>query len=65
MASTSSLMLFITYLLLFNIFSDGLHFLNDGNDVDTYEIADITTTESPDVHMLEGGKVIINGLLHW
>lgn len=65
MASTSSLMLFITYLLLFNIFADGLHFLNDGNDVDIYEIADITTTESPDVDMLKGGKVVINGLLHW
>ena len=56
MAATSSLMLFITYLLLFNIFSDGLHLLNDGNDVDTYETADITTTENPDVP--EGGKVI-------
>ena len=59
MASTSSLMLFITYLLLFNIFSDGLHFLNDGNDVDTYaEAADITTAENPDVDMPEGVKII-------
>lgn len=58
MASTSSLKLFITYLLLFNIFSDGLAFLNDGNDVDTYEAADVTTTEYPDVDMHEGGKVI-------
>ena len=57
MASTSSLKLFITYLLLFNIFPDGLTFLNDGNDVDTYEAADITTTENPDVGMPEGGKV--------
>lgn len=64
MASTSSLMLFITSLLLFNIFSDGLHFLNDGNDVDTYEAADITTTENPDVDMLEGRKVVINDLLY-
>ena len=58
MASTSSLMLFITYLLLFNIFSDGLQFLNDGNDVDTYEAADITTAENPDVDIPEGGKII-------
>jgi len=57
-------MLFITSLLLFNIFSDGLHFLNDGNDVDTYEAADITTTENPDVDMLEGRKVVINDLLY-
>lgn len=64
MASTSSLMLFITSLLLFNIFSDGLHFLNDGNDVDTYEVADITTTENPDVDMLKGRKVVINDLLY-
>lgn len=64
MASTSSLMLFITSLLLFNIFSDGLHFLNDGNDVDTYEAAAVTTTENPDVDMLEGRKVVINDLLY-
>ena len=56
MASTSSLMIFITYLLLLKIFSDGLHLLNDGNDVDTYEAADITTAENPD--MPEGGKII-------
>jgi len=54
MASTSSLKLFISYLLLFSIFSDGLAFLNDGNDVDSYEAADRTTTENPDVDMPEG-----------
>jgi len=58
MASTSSLKLFTTYLLLFGIFSDGLALLNDGNDVDTHEAADITTTENPDADMAEGGKVI-------
>lgn len=58
MASTSSLMLFFTYLLLFNIFSDGLAFLNDGNDVDTFEGTDITVTGNSDADMPEGGKVI-------
>lgn len=56
MASTSSLMLFFTYLLLFNIFSDGLAFLNDGNDVDTFEGAGITATGNSDADMPEGGK---------
>lgn len=51
-------MLFFTYLLLFNIFSDGLAFLNDGNDVDTFEGADITATGNSDADMPEGGKVI-------
>lgn len=58
MASTSSFRLFITYLLLFNIFSEGLTLLSDGNEIDTYQAADITTAENPGVDMSEGGTVI-------
>ena len=62
MASTSSLKLFITYLLLFNIFSGGLTLLSDGNEVDTYQAADVITTENPDVDMSEG-RTVFNDLL--
>lgn len=58
MASTSSLKIVITYLLLFNVFSEGLTLLSDGNEIDTYQAADTTTTENPDVDMSEGRTVI-------
>lgn len=58
MASTSSLKSFITYLLLFNIFTEGLTLLSNGNEKDTYEAADIATTGILDVDMPEGEKVI-------
>ena len=61
MASTSSFKLFIIYLLLFNIFSEGLTLLSDGNEVDTYKAADVTT-ENPDVDMSEG-RTVFNDLL--
>ncbi len=59
MASISSLMLFITYLLLFNIFSNGLAFMNDGNNADTYKGADIATIGNSDADMSEGGKLLL------
>lgn len=62
MASISPLMLFISYLLLFNIFSNGLAFMNDGDIADTYKEADRATIGNSDADMSEGEKVINHSL---
>lgn len=57
MASIPSLILFITYFLLFNIFPNGLAFRNDGNEADTFKRVDNTETdENSDADKFKGRK---------
>ena len=57
MASISLLILFITYLLLFNIFSNGLAVMDYGNNPETYKGAEMTSIGNSNADKSEGEKL--------